>query len=171
MTLGVRLHVKRRQIGFIGDPQMMRIASNYAGTDTISSIALVACCILSSLILISSLSYSFGERTALQLQTIREEGTFLFQEFVGLLTEIGKEGIRYLRNDWIRIADAFGPGDNFSLRVSCYATIRILNQPEYVILISCNSMRCSLTERFAVPALFLTGHSSLPAEISMVVGI
>lgn len=107
----------------------------------------------------------------LQLQILSEEGVPIFQEFVELLTEIGQDGVRYLRNDWIRIADAFRPGDNFSLHVSCSATIRILNQPEYVTMISGNFLRCSVTERFAVPALLLTGHSSLPAEISMVVGI
>ena len=165
------LHAWRSEIHIFGNLLFMGIGSITGTTDTISSIALVGCCILSSMVLISSLSYSFGERGALQLRILTENGEALFHEFIKSVSDIGLDGVRYLRNDWPNVMDEFAIDENCSCTISCTMSIRIFHQPEYVVTINGDPMRCPLMKRFAAPALLLTGHSCLPVELSMVVGM
>jgi len=152
-------------------PLPMTYISGDGVTDTISSTALVACCILSSMVLISTLSYSFGEKNDQQLRILNDRGNALFKESLERLTEIGPNGIRYLRNDWAERAEAFECPNDDNLTVSCTITIRIFHQPDFSRAIAGDLGECALTKRFSAPALFMTGHSYLPAEILMVVGI
>lgn len=165
------LHVKTTEISPQWVPTAMRPNSKYAVTDTISSMALVACCILSSMVLISSLSYSFGEKNDSAIRILNDSGNALFKELLGHLTEIGCDGIRYLRNNWASIVATFECSGHDNLTISCTITIRILHQQDFSRVVAGNLHGCALTKQFSAPALFMTGHSCLPAEILMVVGI
>lgn len=149
----------------------MRLRSHLAATDTISSIALVSCCVVSSLVLIATLSYSFGERTILQIHILTEEGNLIFHKLIEQFTDTGDDGIRYLRNDWKSVTIDIRPWLNKSSIIFCIAYIRTFHQPELIIADFGNPSECKFTECFNAPALLLTGYSAIPAELSMVVGI
>jgi len=140
-------------------------------TDTISSLALVACCVISAMVLISSISYAFGKERDSKLRLLTESGSALFKRLLDSLTEIGCDGIRYLRCNWEDALSKFTESEGDDPNISCTITVRIFQRPDFVLTIGSESRHSSMTKDFAAPALLITGHSCLPTEIRMVVGI
>jgi hypothetical protein len=142
-----------------------------AATDILSSLPIIACCIISVMILVGSfghaMSRGFIDRDSGALD---ESCNRLLSAAMGLLTSGADDGLRYLAQDWCdRLKDndvgiAVGPGASASI------VVRVLGQAQSEFSLVGDTSLCDELRSASAPVLLVSGGKVSPGEVMALVG-
>lgn len=141
-------------------------------TDVLSSLPIIACCIIAVMVLVAAIGqtsgngYEGGGGAALD-----DSCAALLDETLNLLTERSEDGRRYLDADWRgRAVDV--PLPESPIEGASYAvTVRLLGERDTECSLSGNISACSEVFSESAPVMLVSGGVCIPGDIIARVGL
>lgn len=148
---------------------MMR--SDGATTDVLSSLPMIACCIVAVMVLIAAITSVVARQSASnESDHLSEDCRRLISEVMNAVTSEASDGRRYLAHDWQARVPGLAPDLSLDPGVSACIEVRVLGLLPWECTFAGNISECSEVRTLIEPVLIVDGQNCVPGELTAKVG-
>ena len=149
----------------------MTSIGDWAGsTDTISTLPMIACCMIAAMTLVAALGTSITgdeDNASDQLSRICRES---LDEVIGKIAMPSLDHLLYLLPDWQNRTSQLNFSSLIENGVSISIIVKIVRAKDCVLYISGDMESCEMRRFQSEPGLLAVGEKRIPAEIGVMVG-
>jgi hypothetical protein len=148
---------------------MMR--SESAATDILSSLPVIACCIVSVMILVGTFSHATARGSSdSEGKALIEECKRILTTALGHLTSLSQDGRRYIANDWEGRLKDVDFGTETTRDASIAIQVRLFGLTPYELELAGNISMCKEVRSASEPVILIDQGRLIPGEIIAEVG-
>jgi len=142
-----------------------------AATDVLSSLPIIACCIVSVMILMGTFSHAMaGGSGDSEGKALIEECQRILSTALGHLTSESQDGRRYIAHDWEDRLKSIDLDPETERDASASIEVRLINQAPYELALAGNISMCQEVRSASEPVILIDHGRLIPGEIIVKVG-
>jgi hypothetical protein len=147
------------------------IRSENAATDVLSSLPIIACCIVSVMILMGTFSHAMaGGSGDSEGKVLLEECERILSVALGHLTSESQDGRRYIAHDWEGRLEGIDFGLEIGRSTSASIEVRLFDQAPYELALAGNISMCQEVRSASEPVILIDNGRLNPGEMIVKVG-
>ena len=147
------------------------IRSENAATDVLSSLSVIACCIVSVMMLLGVFAHSMtGESSGSEGNVLLGECQNILSTALGHLTSESQDGRRYISHDWENRLKVIDFDLKIGLDTSASVEVRLFNKLPFELALVGNISSCGEVRSASEPVILIADGRLNPGEIIVKVG-
>jgi hypothetical protein len=147
------------------------IRSENAATDVLSSLLVIACCIVSVMILMGTFAHAMaGGSGDSEGKVLIEECQHILSTALGHLTSESQDGMRYIAHDWESRLKSIDFDTEAGRGASASIEIRLFDHAPYELVLTGNISMCKEVRSASKPIILIDDGRLNPGEIIVKVG-